>query len=148
MKIDDTHIAIIKQLKDGRKSFREIADELGLSETTVRSKVTRMREEGIMEVAGLVTPQALPGHNVVVIGVKLNTMELVSKAEELSRLRGVVWVGVVTGRFDLMMLVVLHQDFGLLEFYTQEMSAHNQGVQSTETFVIYKAFNLKLPYIL
>jgi Lrp/AsnC family transcriptional regulator for asnA, asnC and gidA len=107
-----------------------------------------MREESLVDISGLVDADQIKGHKVVFVGVKLETMELVRKAEELSRLKGVVSVGVVTGRFDLIMVLLLSDEFGLLEFYTQEMSKGSTGVQSTETFVVYKGFNLKVPYIL
>lgn len=147
MRMDQTNLAIIKQLRDGRKSFRRIAEALSLSENTVRTRVNRLIQEGVLEIAGFVDPEAVPGHRVVMVGVKLKTMALVQKGEEFSRLRGVVSVSVVTGRFDLMLMVMLNEGFGLLEFYTEEVSKIEE-VQSVETFVIYKAYNLKVPYIL
>lgn len=147
MKIDKTSIRIIKQLRDGRKSYKAIADELGVTENTVRSRVNRMVEEGVLDIAGLVNPETLAGHRVVMVGVKLNTMKLVEKGEEFSRLKGVVSVSVVTGRFDLILTVLLKDGFGLLEFYTHEVD-RLQGVRSVETFVVYKGYNLKVPYVL
>jgi len=147
MKIDQSVIDLIKHLRDGRKSLKKIADDLGLSENTVRSRVNQLKQEGILDIAGVVSPEALPGHRVVVVGVKLSTMSLVKKGEEFSRLKGVVSVSVVTGRFDLILVVLLKEGFGLLEFYTDEVAAL-QDVQSVETFVVYKSYNLKVPYIL
>lgn len=118
MDIDPINLSMIKHLRDGRKSFKVIAEKLGLSENTVRSRVQRMTEEGVLEIAGLVNPDALEDHPVVIVGVKLKTMDLVSKGAEFSRLKGVVSVSVVTGRFDLMLVVLLKPGFGLLEFYT------------------------------
>jgi Lrp/AsnC family transcriptional regulator for asnA, asnC and gidA len=147
MKTDKINLGIIKQLRDGRKSFKNIAEELAVSENTVRSRVTKLSEEGVLEISGLVDPEALPGHGAVLVGVKLQSMELIKKGEEFSKLRGVVSVSVVTGRFDLILMVLLKEGFGLLEFYTEEV-AKVKGVQSVETFVIYKSYNLKVPYIL
>ena len=147
MKIDKANLAIIKHLRDGRRSFKDIADELGLSENTVRTRVHKLTEEGVLEVTGLVDPEALPGHRVVMVGVKLRTMDLINKGKEFSKLRGVVSVSVVTGRYDLILVVFLKEGFGLLEFYTDEV-ARLKDVQSVETFVVYKAYNLKIPYIL
>ena len=147
MKIDQSIIDLIKHLRDGRKSLKKIADDLGLSENTVRSRVNQLKQEGILDIAGVINPDALPGHRMVVVGVKLSTMSLVKKGEEFSRLKGVVSVSVVTGRFDLIMMVMLKEGFGLLEFYTEEVAAL-QDVQSVETFVVYKSYNLKVPYIL
>jgi Lrp/AsnC family transcriptional regulator, regulator for asnA, asnC and gidA len=147
MKTDRISLEIIKQLRDGRKSFKAIAEELSVSENTIRARVGKLAEEGVLEISGLVDPESLPGHGTVLVGVKLQSMALIKKGEEFSKLRGVVSVSVVTGRFDLILLVLLKEGFGLLEFYTQEV-AKIKGVQSVETFVIYKSYNLKVPYIL
>jgi Lrp/AsnC family transcriptional regulator for asnA, asnC and gidA len=147
VKIDETTISIIKHLRDGRKSFKKIADELNLSENTVRTRVTRLKEEGVLEIAGLVNPEAIPRHRVVMVGVKLKTMDLVKKGEEFSKLPGVVSVSVITGRYDLMLVVFLKEGYDLLEFYTEKVS-QIKDVQSVETFVVYKSYNLKIPYIL
>lgn len=147
MKMDETSIAIIKQLRDGRKPFRQIAEELSISENTVRSRVNRLKKEGILEISGTVDPGAVPRHRAVIVGVKLKSMDLVKKGEEFSRLRGVVSVSVVTGRYDLILVVLLKEGYDLMEFYTEEVS-HLEDVQSVETFVVYKGFNLRVPYIL
>ncbi len=147
MKLDGVNLGIIKELRDGRKSFKRIAESLSLAENTVRSRVRRLVDSGVMEIAGFVDPEAIPGHRLVLVGVKLKTMDLVQKGEEFSRLRGVVAVSVVTGRFDLILVVLLNEEFGLLEFYTEEVS-RLKDVQSVETFVVYKGYNLKVPYVL
>lgn len=147
MRVDEINIAIMKHLRDGRKSFKEIADKLSVTENTIRSRVNKMRREGVLDITGLIDPEVVSRHQVVVVGVKLNTMDLVKKGEEFSGLKGVVSVGVVTGRFDLILTVLLKEGFGLLEFYTGEVSRID-GVHSVETFVIYKSYNLKVPYVL
>ncbi|MBN2553426.1 MAG: Lrp/AsnC family transcriptional regulator [Spirochaetales bacterium] len=147
MKIDRTHIAIIRHLQDGRKSFKEIAEDLSITENTVRSRVQQMVQDGALSITGLIDPEKVPGHRVVLVGIKLNTMNLVKKGEEFSRLRGVVSVAVVTGRYDLILTVLLRDEFGLLEFYTQEVDRIEE-VSSAETFVVYKGYNLEVPYVL
>jgi Lrp/AsnC family transcriptional regulator for asnA, asnC and gidA len=147
MKIDETNIAIIKHLRQGRKPYKKIADELSISENTVRARVNKLIDKGILEISARVDPEAIPGHRVVMVGVKLKTMHLVKKGKEFSKLKGVVSVNVVTGRYDLLLVVLLNESFGLLEFYTEEV-ARIEDVQSVETFVVYKGYNLKVPYIL
>jgi len=147
MKIDKINIDIIRQMRDGRKSLKKIAHEMNLSENTVRARLNKMIDEGVLEISGLVDPTSIPGHMVVLVGVKLSTMELVKRGEDFQELRGVVSANVVTGRYDLILTVLLNEDFGLLEFYTEEVS-RIKDVQSVETFVIYKSYNLKVPYVL
>ena len=141
--MDTTDIAIINELQDGRKSFKIIAQTLGLAEGTVRSRVKRLRSDGQLEITSLIDLKALPGHSVVMIGVRLTDMDLVKKGKEFSELRSVISVSVVTGRFDLIITVMLSKDFGILEFYTEEASRIT-NVQSVETFVVYESFNMKV----
>jgi Lrp/AsnC family transcriptional regulator for asnA, asnC and gidA len=147
MNIDKNNLAIIKHLRNGRKSYKKIAQNLSLSENTVRTRVQKLIDEGVLEIKGLVNPESVDGHRAVLVGVKLQSMDLVNKGEEFSKLKGVVSVSVVTGRFDLILIVLLKPGFGLLEFYTEEVSKI-KDVQSVETFVVYKSYNLKVPYIL
>jgi Lrp/AsnC family transcriptional regulator for asnA, asnC and gidA len=146
MKIDDTNIDIIRELKQGKQSFKKIADKLCITENTVRSRVNKLQEEGVLEFCGLVDPAKLPEHRTVIIGIKLSEMNLVEKGEEISKLKGVISVSVVTGRYDLVVLVLFKKGFGLLEFYTEQISMVD-GISSVETFVVYKSYNLKVPYI-
>jgi Lrp/AsnC family transcriptional regulator for asnA, asnC and gidA len=147
MNIDKINFAIIKHLRNGRKSYQKIARDLSVSENTVRTRVKQLMHEGVLDIVGLVNPEAINGLRPVMVGVKLHSMDLVNKGREFSELRGVVSVSVVTGRFDLILIVLLKPGFGLLEFYTEEVSKI-KDVQSVETFVVYKSYNLKVPYVL
>lgn len=147
MKLDEMNIAILRQLRDGRMAYKKIAEELDVSEGTVRSRVKKLQDEGILEITGLINPDVLPDKYIVMVGVNLKDMDLVKKAEEFSKLRGVISVCVVTGRFDLMLTVMLKKQFGMLDFYTNEVAGIDK-VRSVETFVVYKSFNLKVPLVI
>ncbi len=147
MKFDDINLQIIRHLIDGRKSFKVIADELSITENTVRARVNKLSEEGILNVHGLVDPEKIPGHQVAIIGVKVNNMRLVEKGKEFSSLKGVISVAVVTGRYDIIVQVLLNEEFSLLEFYTHEVTKV-EDVADVETFIVYKGYNLSVPYIL
>ncbi|RUM40914.1 MAG: Lrp/AsnC family transcriptional regulator, partial [Desulfocapsa sp.] len=75
--MDTTDILIIQELKDGRKSFKKIAQTLGLAEGTVRSRVKKLRSSGQLNITGLVDPEALPDHSIVMIGINVKDMDLV-----------------------------------------------------------------------
>lgn len=76
MKIDEINFAIIKHLRDGQKSLKKIAKSLSITENTVRARLNKLIDEQVLEIAGLVEPNAIPGHSIVKVGVKLNTMDL------------------------------------------------------------------------
>ena len=48
--LDDKDKRILEMLiEDSRRPYREIADEIGLSESTIRKRVIRLQEEGVIE---------------------------------------------------------------------------------------------------
>ena len=147
MEIDETSIEIIKSLRDGRISFGKIAQELSLTENTVRTRVAKLIEEGVLDIAGAVDASAVPGHEVIVMGVDLESMDSVKKGEEISKVKGVVSVKAVTGRYHLLVTVLLSKGFNLERFLTDEL-ARVDGIRSVEIFVVYKAYNFKVPYVL
>ena len=149
MKLDDTNIAIIRELRNGRKAFSSIADKIGITENTVRSRVNKLIDDGVLQISGLVDPQFIPEMQVVVMGVKLSTLDLEEKAKEMLRLKGVISVMVVTGRYDLIVQLATstQDDQSLLNFFKNELSKV-KGVSDVETFVVYQSHNYMIPYML
>ena len=60
MKIDDTTIAIVKHLRNGRKSFKQIAQSLKLAENTVRSRVRQLTNDRGIDVSPTGASPACP----------------------------------------------------------------------------------------
>ncbi len=146
-KLDDLNKQIIAHLRKGRKSYKEIADSLSIAENTVKSRVRKLEEEKIIDITTVINPEALDDHQIVLIGIQVKDLSYVKTGEKLSRLRRVIHVCVVTGRYDFMILVHLDKEVGLLEFLDQELSKI-KGITVSETFVVYKSYNLKIPYLL
>ncbi len=146
-RIDDTNKAIIRLLADGRKPYSAIADELGITENTVRSRVNKLIDDGVLSITGLVDPERMPGLQVVMMGVKLKTMELERKAKEFCSLRGVISAAVVTGRYDLIVQLTLSEEEGLslLDFFRYELTKVAE-VLEVESFVVYQSHSLWVPY--
>ncbi len=149
MRLDETNKAIIKELKNGRKAFSSIADKIGITENTVRSRVNKLLEDGVLQITGLVDPQAVPEMQVIVMGIKLSTLDLEGKAKEMLGLKGVISVVVVTGRYDLIVQLVTstQDDQSLLNFFKNELSKV-KGISDVETFVVYQSHNYMIPYTL
>ena len=149
IKMDETNKAIIRQLCDGRKPFSAIAEELSITENTVRARVNKLIDEGVLQISGLINPETVPGLQVVMMGVKLKTLDLERKAKEFSSLRGVISAAVVTGRYDLIVQLVLseEEELSLLDFFKQELDKISE-ISEVETFVVYQSHNFRIPYIL
>ena len=99
-----------------------------------------------MNISGLIDPQKVHGERIIIVGVRLRTMSGAKKARHFSKLKGVVSVCAVTGRFDLILIVSLNDSFTLSDFITQEMDSV-KDVLSAETFVVYESINMQVPYL-
>lgn len=148
-KVDETNRQIIRLLQDGRKSFSAIAEELGITENTVRSRVSKLIDDRILSVTGLVDPQYMPSLQVAIMGIKVKTLDLERKAAELSELHGVISCAVVTGRYDLILQLELSEDddCSLLNFFKNELVKVDE-ISEVETFIVYQSHNLRVPYLL
>ena len=147
MVIDEINKKIIRVLRDGRKPFGDIAKKLGLTPNTVRGRVRKLIGKKAFDIVGVIDPDKMTGHFVTIVGIRFKILNLLKKAEEFSKLKGVISVSIVTGQFDFILTVLLNNEFGLLDFQTKELSKISDVI-SSETFVVYKNFNLRVPYVL
>jgi Lrp/AsnC family transcriptional regulator for asnA, asnC and gidA len=145
-KLDDLNKGILRELREGRKSFKLIAENLDVTENTIRSRVRRLEEQGILDISGHVDVDQVDDLQIIMIGIRTSSMDYIAKGEEISRLKGVISVSVVTGRFDLIVQVQLAGDRQMLSFLKDELSKV-ESIEAIETFVVYKGFNLKVPYM-
>ena len=135
---------IVEELQDdGRKPYNEIAKKLNVSEGTIRKRVRKLTDIGVLKIAGLIDPEKIGERLLAVIGVQLGSQNLLENAEKFSQLKGVISVGIVTGRYDLICQVLFDRSDGLIKFFTKELSKI-KDVKFTETFIVYKAFNWKV----
>jgi Lrp/AsnC family transcriptional regulator for asnA, asnC and gidA len=134
MSLDETDLAIIGHLQvDGRRSFRAIADDLGLSEGAVRQRVTRMRENSVLHVSAIVDPTMLGERIVANILVTVQGDAAVI-AQALGEIPEVEYVVVTIGPFDLLVEVVCDDTEHLLQMLNDRIR-QIPGVLHVQTLV-------------
>ena len=140
----DRHIiAILNQ--DGRVNNKDIAAQLKISEGTVRNRVRRLMEEGLLRVSGLINPDDSPTKQLMLLGVNIACSRNLSKtAAEIAGLEGVQSAYITAGRYDIMAEVWIDAKGGLIKFLSQTLSTVS-GITSTESFLIMKSFNKWIP---
>lgn len=106
--IDATDRSIVEQLRsNGRATNQQIAEELGLTATTVSSRIKRMEEANQLRVVA-VSDFAAHGFNFLMrVTVEVDGRKASDVARELAEFPEVFAVHVVTGRYDIDMLVAL-----------------------------------------
>ncbi|KAM9866849.1 hypothetical protein ACIFOC_00170 [Leucobacter aridicollis] len=115
---------------DGRRPFRQIASELGVSESTVRSRFARLSELGILQVVGLAGLHgvgAVEGHIAIqVVGASAHSL-----AQRLAQLPEVKLVAETVGSADLILDVVFQNLGDFQRFIKVELPAYD-GVRRVD----------------
>jgi Lrp/AsnC family transcriptional regulator for asnA, asnC and gidA len=131
-RIDDVDRRIIEALQEnGRESFRNIADQLHVSEATVRARYARLTADEILQVVGVTNPLLLGFDGMAMVGVRTSG-PLEPVAEEIASWQEAEYVVVTAGQFDILVEVVCADRDELLDL-TNRMRALD-GVASTESF--------------
>jgi len=132
MKLDAVNRRIVESLqRDGRRSFTDIARELGISETAVRARVHRLTDEGVIEILAVTNPMMVGFDVMAMIGVRADG-GLRAIADEVGDWDESSYVVILSGSFDLLVEVVCSDKHHLLEL-TERLRAVD-GVTTTETF--------------
>ncbi len=106
----DTDQAIVAELrKNGRVTNQQIADALGLTPSTVSSRVRRMEEANQLRVIAVADFAAMGYHVLVRIGISVDGRSVSDVAKELAEFPEVFAVHMVTGPHDLDLLLGLHE---------------------------------------
>jgi len=120
--------------KDSRRPFVEVANQLGVSEGTIRSRVHRMTEDGIIRGFTIKT-SSKNVKALVEIRVDVNT-DTEKIAKELSGYDGVAEVFEVTGDQDIIAMVDVETSQNLNDII--EKVRRYENVLSTRTRLILK----------
>ena len=141
MQLDETDWKIISILREAHVPNNAIAKELNLSEGAIRQRLKKLKDSGVMVVRGLINPDILENQQIAMIAVNVNESALLeSKAAEIAQLGNVHSVNITTGRYDLMVEILVDSNKGLVKFLTEQLS-RVAGVSSTESFLILKGYN-------
>lgn len=134
--------AIIARLQfDGRLPFKEIARQVGVSEGTVRNRVARLRQKGVLQIVGVVDPHLLGLQATAIVGVAVEPPCLEKAARTIATFKEVSYLVMISGAFDLL-VEVLCRDTAHLASFLSEKLLQVEGVQRTETFYILRTYKL------
>lgn len=136
--LDQTDREIIDLLqKDGRMPFLTIANQLGLAEGTVRRRVARLLDEGILRIVGVTDPFKIGLSTVAIVGLKVERPLIDETARALAAMPEVRYVALSTGTFDLVVQVAVANNDELLTFLIKKLS-DIPGILNTGTSLVLK----------
>src|SRR5947208_16732518 len=97
--IDDIDHRIIEALQqDGRRPFTKIAADLGISEASVRQRVSNLMNNQVMQLVAVTNPIKLGFSLASMIGILVSGEQLIKVTQEISAIDEVIYLVLCTGR--------------------------------------------------
>ncbi len=120
---------------EGRRPNTEIARAIGVSEPTVRKRLDRMLQQGVLKIIAVLNAAATGFPVDTVIGIKVKTGHLLEVGRQLASINQVTYVAYVSGQFDILIQVLLRDSAQLFEFLSVVLQQID-GIAASETFNI------------
>jgi Lrp/AsnC family transcriptional regulator for asnA, asnC and gidA len=134
--LDETDRRIVAILQEnGRTSNREVARVLGVSEATIRNRISRLIEDDLINIVAVPTPRAVGMTMSAILGISVSLPMMEDVVEQLIHQPEVRYAGMATGRHDVIVEAFFHDQEHLLEFVTRSVG-HMEGVSRVETSLI------------
>lgn len=136
IKIDkiDEQILLNLQRYDAPRTPNEMACELGISSSTVRRRVKRLTNAGIVSIIALVDPENAGLSLVTVLGIHITGEPIDTITRNLINRIEITWLATSVGKFDIMAIArfATINDMGL--FVHSELPSI-KGISGIETFL-------------
>ena len=127
---------IIRSLnKDARKPFKEIAKELEVSDTTVRKRIRRMIEDGVIKQFNVLLDFHKIGRIIkAFIGIRIVPQKLSEVVKKLEVNPDIQVLYRTTGNVDLFVEVIFRDMEELKQFLETELNM--EGITSTDVTLV------------
>jgi len=130
---------------DAQDSVSDIADKLRISAPTVRARLRALVAKNALKIVGLLNLSERPELIGALVGINANAQgDIDGLSKKIAALPFVSSVSIVTGRFDLMVEVLVEGDIQALYRFTSEQLprvAEPGVISRSETFVVMKSHN-------
>ena len=118
--LDRNIIAVLQE--DGTLSSREVARRIASSEPTVRRRVRRLKDAGLIRIVAVASPFHLGYRVMAILGIRLDRQHAREVGEALAAMPEVRFAGETLGTFDIVAEVWLDDVHALLDFIPARLS--------------------------
>jgi Lrp/AsnC family transcriptional regulator for asnA, asnC and gidA len=133
--LDELDRRIVAALaKDGRRPYRDIARELDVSEGTVRFRVTRLMDEGLIRVTAVGSPLALGVDAYALIHIRVTPGHVAEAARVLTGYPNIRFVAKSFGSTDIIIQTLHANAQDLHRFASEELPRRIPEITQIEIF--------------
>jgi Lrp/AsnC family transcriptional regulator, regulator for asnA, asnC and gidA len=133
--LDEIDRYIIEALRqDGRMAFAQIAQHLKVSPGMIRVRYNRLVDLGILKVAAITNPLRMGFKTMAMVGIRTDGNRMLEVAEKVASFDEVIYLIIVSGRYDILAEVVVRDHADLLRFITEKLYSV-EGVRESESFM-------------
>lgn len=143
--LDDLDFQILSFLQqDGRMSFTVMAEKLGVSIGTIRTRFNKLTEDGAIQLIGRVDPEKVGFRCYAQIAVFVRPATFRDKvAKKIAILPEVSFLALTSGEFDLEVDVMCRDNNHLVDFVNR--ISEMEGVNQTNTTIYLKVYKYAQP---
>lgn len=135
VKIDKLDQEIMLDLqKNGRRSYMDLAKMLHVTEGTVRNRLKRLLDQGIIRVTAIPDLEKFGYGFMGIVGIQTRLADLRSVAEQLAKYPNVCYLANVTGQYEFLAIVLTRSSKEFASFMESVIPAI-PSISRTETFV-------------
>lgn len=133
--LDDLDRRILELLaEDARVSNRQLAEQLGVTEGTVRGRLKRLEADQLIRFSAITNVSLLGSRKVVLIGIQAQLSELPALCQELAAMREVHCVISMLGRYNILCVALLDSLKDICDLASNRILAL-PGVQQVDTSI-------------
>ncbi|MET7305238.1 Lrp/AsnC family transcriptional regulator [Embleya sp. NPDC005575] len=137
--IDRRIIAILQA--DGRRAYKQIAEDLGIPASSVRYRVQRLEESGTLQIVGIANPLTIGFDRLAMIGMRVRAGSAREVCRELRELPETSYVVMVAGQYDVMVEVICRDTDHFTDLLNRRLLLID-GVVSTDSFFVLEVHKL------
>jgi Lrp/AsnC family transcriptional regulator, regulator for asnA, asnC and gidA len=128
--IDDIDRKIVTHLQtDGRMPYSQLVQLVGLSDAAARQRVNRLTERGVIDIVAVTDPKTIGLGYQAMLGITI-TADARSTAEMLGKYPSAVYVVMTTGRYDIIVEVLINDGDAFLDLIDEIRTS--PGIASVE----------------
>jgi DNA-binding Lrp family transcriptional regulator len=123
--------------RDGRTPVREIAAQLNIGRATAHNRLRRLQEDGVVErFTVVVDPRKVGAGLAAYVHIRIDQHSWKELRQFVAELPGVEHVALVSGDFDLIVLVRVHDPSDLRDVVLERLHAIDGVTATRTTFVL------------